>query len=487
MPVSAVSAFAVLGVQARLVELVCRPSAGPPSIRLRGISPRAANRLGDDVRSALIAAGYNFPAKRIVIDPRPASGATTPQSVGLAAALGVLAATGQRDHAFGHEWAVHARLGPDGSIAPLPGTLAVAEAAARAGVRLIVARQNAAEAALVKGLCVAAVADLASAVDVFFGDEAPPDPPSETPTPAPAEPPIFPVAHLWRNDALTLACAGSHSLLITGVTPEWWASPVGASVAGLLPDLTAEEEREIVRIQSIAGASTTLRPRRPVRIPHPRQPLAELLGGGKDLAPGEASLAHNGVLMLDRLTAFPRATLAAIRAAHEDRHVVVHRDGMTVRLPTRFLLVAAMASCPAVCGRDCTCPPSLVAEHRAKLAPLAGCFDIHVHAAPVHRQRPWLSAAEMRAITARIRGAHERQRARRSAVPRGRAIGDAPDGRDLDVDPVVRKRAQALAQAAGQGPGHILRLARTFADVSMMDRVTLDCLYAALAFVNPRW
>jgi magnesium chelatase family protein len=471
MPASRVGTFALLGVEARPVEVVCAATPGLPSFRVAGLSSRALRPVRERVQSALRSSGYDFPEQRVVIDLLPAHVRTIPESLGLASALAVLAASGQCDARHAQQWAVHAALTPEGRLAPVRGALAAAEAAIRAGIPgLIVAPENAAEAALLDGVRVVGARDVRDAVKILDGAR-PTACASRPPAPTPASPELLALPNPQLTHALMLAAVGGHSLLLTDTVPGS-GLVLADAVAALLPALTPEQQREIVRIHSIAGIGATLNPARPVRAPHPRASLSGLLGGTGALAPGEASLAHHGILALDGLSAFPRGSLAAIRSAYEDRHVAVRRDSASACLPTRFLLIATMTSCPAACDGTCTCPPQVVAQHRAKIAPIAGCFDVHVNAAPATSPTATHSW-RMDEVRERVRAAQELRQARRPA--------SAP----VEPDSAARAFAERLAGAAG--PDRILRVARTLADLAGDADVTVDYVAAARELVTPAW
>jgi magnesium chelatase family protein len=485
MPASRLGAFALLGVEARPVEVVCTATPGLASFRVAGLSSRALQPVRERVQSALSSGGYDFPEQRVVIDLLPAHVRTIPESLGLASAIAVLAASGQCDARHAQEWAVHAALTPEGQLAPVRGALAAAEAALRAGIPgLIVAPENAAEAALVDGVRVVAARAVRDAVKVLNG-ERPAACSSRPPAATPAPPELLALPNPQLTRALMLAAVGGHSLLLTNAAAGS-GLVLAAAVASLLPALTPEQQREIVRIHSVAGIGTTLHPRRPVRAPHPRASLSGLLGGTGALAPGEASLAHHGVLVLDGLSAFPWGSLAAIRSAYEDGHVAVRRDSANARLPTRFLLIATMTSCPAGCERSCSCPPQVVAQHRAKMAPIAGCFDVHVNAAPASSPHPTRSWG-MDEVRERIRGAQEQRQARRpaSTTPGSADLGSRPTAADVEAGPAARALAERLADAAS--PDRLLRVARTLADLAGDADVTVDCVSTAREFATPAW
>lgn len=139
--------------------------------------------------------------------------------------------------------------------------------------------------------------------------------------------------------------------------------------------------------------------RRPFRATHHTISDAGLCGGGAHPAPGEISLAHNGVLFLDELPEFKRRVLEVLRQPLEEGAITISRAQSTVQYPARFMLVASMNPCP--CGhlndpkRECVCAPAHVQRYLSRLSgPLMDRIDLHVEVAPVRHLKSLMPHAK---------------------------------------------------------------------------------------------
>jgi magnesium chelatase family protein len=482
--------FTLDGISARPVRVEVDVHRGLPSFTIVGLPDTAVREARERVRAALVNCGFEFPLQRIVVNLAPASLRKAGPGMDLAIAAALLSAAGELEWEGLARVALAGELALDGSLRPVQGALAMAEAARESGAEAIVLpAENGAEAALANGIGVVPVEALGQLPALVAGEW---DPPRPQPLPLQLDPPpgapdladLRGQPHL--RHALEVAAAGGHSLLMVG-PPGAGKSLAASRLPSILPPLAVGEALEVARIASACGRLDALPGGRPFRAPHHTVSAAGLVGGGSPPRAGEVTLAHRGVLFLDELCEFRRNALEALRAPLETGEVAIARVGGQRVLPCRFMLVAAANPCP--CGRgetdpDCTCSPYEVQRYGGKLS---GALADRIDILAAVRQP---SAAEIggvpgeasAAVRERVCVARERQERRLGS---GRCNAEMTPA-EARACPLGEGAAALLAdlyarqRLSGRAHDRALRVAQTLADLAGLEEIGEEQMAQAL-------
>ena len=384
--------------------------------------------------TALQSMGFHIPGKKIIINLAPADLHKNGSGYDLPIALGIIAASGQRELLGLDKYLIMGELGLDGSVRPVPGALPYAEMAVGMGLRgCILPARSALEAVEYRQAKIYGVDTLEEVLSILEEDGMREDlliwnRPEYADAVSNPSPPVdyMDFSEIIGQDAAKraaeVAVSGGHNILLIG-PPGGGKSSIAKAIPGILPPMSLRESLVTSKIYSVSGLAARdagLIRRRPFRSPHYSASLAAIIGGGNggNIVPGEISLAHNGVLFADEFAQMPKSVVEALRGPMEDRKVVVSRLKGKVEYPASFMLVAATNPCPCGYygdGDRCTCTVGQRVGYLNRLSgPLLDRIDLHVWLNPLETKklldRP--KGESSAAVAARVAAAREVQKAR---------------------------------------------------------------------------
>ena len=483
---------AYVGIEAPLVSVETHLSSGLPALTIVGLPETAVKESKDRVRSAVINAGFEFPAKRITINLAPADLPKEGARFDLAIAIGLLAASGQLpvDEVKAYEFV--AELALSSELRCCPAILSAAVACQASQRTMVVAPANAAEAMMPNSSRVICPSHLNQLSQWLH------DPEKQTQPLCPATGVAsYPSAELadvrgqeQAKRALVIAAAGNHNLLMCG-PPGTGKTMLAQRLHALLAPLTEKQALELGAINSSLGLFNPDTWRQaPWRAPHHSASAVSLVGGGRVPRAGEISQAHHGVLFLDELAEFPRHVLDSLRQPLESGHIHLSRAAYQSILPAQFRLVAATNPCP--CGyygdehKACRCTPTKVANYLQRLSgPLLDRIDLQV---AVQRPSPEVLLMPKKGLDTQTAKRWVVKAQVRQLARSGLLNGDLPWA-ELEactklksVDDKLLKNAISRLHLSPRGIHKVLRVARTIADLDHTNTIHKNHLLEALSY-----
>lgn len=476
MKFSRVGALSIQGVHALPIDVEVQIISALKKFTLVGLPDGVLKEAKDRVRCAIVNSGFHFPSAEVVVNLRPASIRKEGSAFDLAIAIAILNASDQLPAREGFAYVGELTL--DGRIKSIPSALIIgAYARAHPSLKIVAPQDDEQPLSLFPSKNILLADSLGSVVAYKCGA-------LELPTPAlPLESSLNRKTKLLsavRGQAvakrsLQIAVAGGHNLLFCGA-PGSGKSMLAESAASLLPPLDDGEYLDICKVRAVEHATLPLR-ERPFRSPHYSISLAGLIGGGSSSRPGEASLAHHGILFLDELPEFRREVLEGLRQPLESRVITISRARYSVTYPANFILLAAMNPCP--CGNlgsglgSCQCSPRSIERYLRKLSgPLLDRFDMRVWVQRVPAEELLEDRTEAQPqdrLSEKVQRAREIQMIRWGKKLNSHATTEEIEQACGVSDSSKRLLFQALqsGRLSARGYVKVLRISRTIADLSM--------------------
>ncbi len=502
-----IRSYCLFGIKAVPVSVEVDASQGLPGFTLVGLPDNAVRESRERVISAIRSVDKVVTGFRTTVNLSPADLRNEGSALDLPLAIGLLTATGEIEIPELESLVFVGELSLDGQLKPIRGALSIAMSLSekRKDI-LVIPYANESEVSLVEGIryvcadslkeCIEKMESGAASNAVWAAGFRNQKRLSNTIRDVPDFRNVVGMEGVKR--ALEVAAAGAHNFLLVG-SPGAGKTLCAKCLPGILPEMTESEILETTRIHSCArtaGDSEEFKPVmiRPFRTPHHSASMVSLVGGGTRLKPGEASLAHNGVLFLDELPEFNRSVLEALREPMEEGAISVSRASGTVTWPARFMMGAAMNPCP--CGyamdpkRSCTCLPEARKRYQEKISgPLLDRIDIQVSVPPIDAsQFAKRTQAESSAdIRKRVCSAREIQRKRFKGTrfKTNAEMSSEFAKESCKLSPATERFAINAADRmnlSARGYYRLLKVGRTIADLRNVESVEIIDLSEALRY-----
>jgi len=475
----------VLGVEGKIIEVEVGIAAGLPNLDIIGLPDSVVREARDRIRLAIKEAGFEIVRKNIIVNLAPATIKKVGSSLDSAILVGVLLLSNEVSPSLDLEDTVFiGEVGISGVLRFTNGVLPMVISAKKEGFsNIVIPKENENEVKFLSGINIYAVSNVRELFDVIAGDKdkysVRYDPTVLYEVEEGGERLDFVdvVGQEIAKRGIVVAVAGGHNILLVG-SPGVGKTMLISRIPSILPPMTEDEIIDTTIIYSVKGLLDKANPivkRRPFREPHHTSSEVAIIGGGKNILPGEISLAHNGILFLDEFPEFKKNVIQALREPLETGEIVIARAGGSYRFPAKFILAISMNPCP--CGylldnkKPCTCSTKAIKNYLHKIkGPILDRIDIQIEVMRVEYEKINIRGMSSKEMSDMVRKARAIQKERFRS--NGKTNKDmAPD--EIKKYCVLTSEAKKMLEHSYKAFGYslrsyhkILKVARTIEDIS---------------------